>query len=113
MTHINPGTSIAELNFLRSPQDCSSNTIILVDTYNFPPLSTGKKASMDSLPQPEIDYQTAHFGDDLSTTLIVISNLFTAVAVLLLLARLVSRNMVGAPLGWDDYLACATAVRFL
>lgn len=65
---------------------------------------------MDSLPQSELDQQKAHIGDNRSTTVIAISSLFTAVAVLSLIARLAARRLARVSIGWDDYLATLTTV---
>lgn len=65
---------------------------------------------MASLPPSEIAYQQAHIDDNLSTRLIVVCNAFTAVALVTLFARLASRRLTGAVLGWDDYLAIAASV---
>ena len=67
---------------------------------------------MASLPPSEIAYQEAHINDNLSTTLIVVSTVFTALGLLSLLARLIARRLARAHLGWDDYLAIAAMVNF-
>ena len=65
---------------------------------------------MATLPPLEIAHQQAHIHDNLSTTLIVVCNLFTAVALATLSARLIARRLTGVVLGLDDYLATAASV---
>ena len=65
---------------------------------------------MATLPPSEIAYETAHINDNLSTTLIVVCNIFTALALLSLIFRLVARRLARASLGWDDYFAIAAMV---
>ena len=68
---------------------------------------------MASLPPSELAYQEAHLNDDnRSKTIIVIGTLFTALALLSLVARLLARRLASATLGWDDYFALAAMVRF-
>lgn len=68
---------------------------------------------MDSLPPSEIAYEQAHIHDDHATRLIVVSNVFTAMALGTLLARLLARRLKGVVLGLDDYLAIAASASFL
>ena len=65
---------------------------------------------MATLPPSEIAFQEAHIDDNLSTTVIGICNLFTALALLSLLGRLLTRRYAKALLGLDDYLAILTTV---
>ena len=62
---------------------------------------------MTSLPPSEFAYEEAHINDNLSTTLIAVCNVFTAVALLCLVARLTARRLARVLLGWDDYIAIA------
>lgn len=66
---------------------------------------------MATLPQSEINFEEAHINDNLSTGVIAVCNVFTALALLSLIARLVARRWVKAPLGLDDYLAIAAMVK--
>lgn len=65
---------------------------------------------MASLPQSEIAFEEAHINDNLSTTVIAVCNVFTALAFISLLTRLMCRRSSRAPLGLDDYLAVAAMV---
>ena len=65
---------------------------------------------MASLAPSEIAYEKAHINDNLTPTLIGICNLFTALAIISLFARLVSRRITRTSLGLDDYFAIGASV---
>ncbi|KAK5637328.1 hypothetical protein RRF57_013040 [Xylaria bambusicola] len=65
---------------------------------------------MDSFPQSEIEYQTAHFNEDNGTAIAVVGSVFVALAIVSVALRVVARRVKGVKLASDDYLAIGTVV---
>lgn len=63
------------------------------------------------LPPEEIAYQNAHITQDRRPALIVLCSIFTGLALLLFLLRILARRVVNAGIGLDDWLAFISTVR--
>lgn len=65
---------------------------------------------MDNIPQSDIDYQEAHINENHSTLLIAVCTVFTGLALVAFVLRILARKIGGYRIGLDDYLAFAAAV---
>lgn len=63
------------------------------------------------LPPEEIAYQQAHIDEDRTGALIALCTVFTSLAVLLFLIRILARRLLNAGIGLDDWLAFISTVR--
>ena len=68
---------------------------------------------MEAFPPEEIEYQTRNRNDSRSLILVAVSSVFTGLATISFILRVIARKVTKVGFGWDDYLSFAAIIALI